>query len=242
MPEKQIALVSGGTRGIGAAISARLIKAEYEVIALYNQNEEQANNFKRETNVHILKCDVSHYDTCADTIENIQNEYGKISVLVNNAGITRDGFFHKMDRQMWSDVINTNLNGVFNLTHLIWPSMIENGYGRVINISSINGQTGQMGQANYSATKAAVLGFTRTLALEGARRGVTVNAVAPGYIETDMMASIPEKVLDKIIAKIPIGRLGKADEIARCVEFLADPASSFITGSTLTANGAQHLV
>lgn len=242
MQVKQNAVISGGTRGIGAAISERLSKSGYNVIALYNINQARAEEFTAKTKIQSIKCDVSDYDVCKTVIQKINADHGPVTTLVNNAGITRDKLFHKMDRTMWADVVNTNLNGVFNLTHVTWPNMMNSEYGRVINISSINGQTGQIGQANYSATKAAVLGLTRTLALEGARYGITVNAVAPGYIDTDMVAGVPEHILEKIKSKIPVGRLGQADEIARCVEFLADEKSGFITGSTITANGAQHLI
>ena len=233
------ALVTGGSRGIGAAISVALKEAGYNVAANYAGNDEAAAKFTAETGIKTYKWSVADYDACASGIAKVEAELGPIDVLVNSAGITRDAPFHKMSREQWNDVINTNLNGVFNMTHPVWPGMRERKFGRVITISSINGQKGQFGQANYSASKAGDLGFTRALAQEGARFGVTVNAICPGYIATDMVMAVPEKVRESIIAQIPVGRLGEAAEIARCVVFLASDDAGFITGSTISANGGQ---
>ena len=233
------ALVTGGSRGIGAAISVALKEAGYQVAANYAGNDEAAAKFTAETGIKTYKWSVADYDACASGIAKVEAELGPIDVLVNNAGITRDAPFHKMSREQWNDVINTNLNGVFNMTHPVWPGMRERKFGRVITISSINGQKGQFGQANYSASKAGDLGFTRALAQEGARFGVTVNAICPGYIATDMVMAVPEKVRESIVAQIPVGRLGEAAEIARCVVFLASDDAGFITGSTISANGGQ---
>ena len=233
------ALVTGGTRGIGAAI-AKALKAEgHRVVASYAGNDEKANAFKSETGIGVMKFNVADYEACQKAVAEIEGEHGPVEILVNNAGITRDGFFHKMTPQQWQEVIDTNLTGVFNITHCCWPKMREAKFGRVVTISSINGQKGQAGQANYSAAKAGDIGFTRALAQEGARAGITVNVVAPGYINTDMMATIPEKVMEGIVGNIPVGRLGEADEIARCVAFLASDDAGFITGSVLSANGGQ---
>lgn len=236
------ALVTGGTRGIGAAIAVGLRDAGYKVAANYAGNDEAAAKFKSETGIPVFKWSVADYDACADGIAKVEAEVGPVDVLVNNAGITRDGMFHKMTREQWREVIDTNLNGVFNMTHPLWIGMRDRKFGRVITISSINGQKGQMGQANYSAAKAGDLGFTKALAQEGARAGITVNAICPGYIATDMVMAVPEKVREGIIAQIPVGRLGEAAEIARCVVFLASDEAGFITGSTLTANGGQFVV
>ncbi|HHZ08970.1 MAG TPA: beta-ketoacyl-ACP reductase [Rhizobiales bacterium] len=234
------ALVTGGSRGIGAAISVALKEAGYKVAANYAGNDEAAQKFTAETGIRTYKWSVADYDACASGIAKVEAEVGPIDVLVNNAGITRDAPFHKMSREQWNEVINTNLNGVFNMTHPVWPGMRERKFGRVITISSINGQKGQFGQANYSASKAGDLGFTRALAQEGARFGITVNAICPGYIATDMVMAVPEKVRESIIAQIPVGRLGEATEIARCVVFLASDDAGFITGSTISANGGQY--
>ncbi|MCC0037711.1 MAG: acetoacetyl-CoA reductase [Brucellaceae bacterium] len=236
------ALVTGGSRGIGAAISIALKDAGYNVAANYAGNDEAAAKFKAETGIPVFKWSVADYDACADGIGKVEAEVGPIDVLVNNAGITRDAPFHKMTPEQWREVIDTNLSGVFNMTHPVWPGMRERKFGRVITISSINGQKGQFAQANYSAAKAGDLGFTKALAQEGARAGITVNAVCPGYIATDMVMAVPEKVREQIIAQIPVGRLGEADEIARCVVFLASDAAGFITGSTISANGGQFFV
>ena len=236
------ALVTGGSRGIGAAISTALKAAGYNVAATYAGNDEKAAAFKAETGIPVFKWDVASYDACKDGIAKVEAEVGPIDVLVNNAGITRDSMFHKMTPEMWNEVINTNLTGLFNMTHPVWTGMRDRKFGRVINISSINGQKGQMGQANYSAAKAGDLGFTKALAQEGARAGITVNAICPGYIATEMVMAVPEKVRESIIAQIPTGRLGEPDEIARCVVFLASDDAGFITGSTISANGGQFFV
>lgn len=234
------ALVTGGSRGIGAAISIALKEAGYTVAASYAGNDEAAGKFKDETGIPVYKWDVSDYDSCVEGIAKVEADLGPIDILVNNAGITRDGMFHKMSIDQWQAVINTNLNGLFNMTRPIWEGMRSRGFGRVINISSINGQKGQMGQTNYSAAKAGDIGFTRALAQEGAAKGITVNAICPGYIGTEMVRAIPQEVLDKrIIPQIPVGRLGEPEEIARCVVFLASDDAGFITGSTISANGGQ---
>ncbi|WP_159586243.1 acetoacetyl-CoA reductase [Chelativorans xinjiangense] len=235
------ALVTGGTRGIGAAISVGLKEAGYKVAANYAGNEEAAKRFTEETGIPAFRWSVADYGACAAGIAQVEAELGPVDVLVNNAGITRDAMFHKMTPEQWREVIDTNLSGVFNMTHPLWSGMRERQFGRVITISSINGQKGQMGQANYSAAKAGDLGFTKALAQEGARTGITVNAICPGYIATDMVMAVPEAVREKIIAQIPVGRLGEAAEIARCVVFLASDEAGFITGSTLTANGGQYI-
>ena len=237
----RVALVTGGSRGIGAAISVGLKNAGYQVAANYAGNDEAAQKFKAETGIPVFKWSVADYDACAAGIARVEAELGPVSVLVNNAGITRDAMFHKMTREQWNEVIGTNLNGVFNMTHPLWSGMRDRKYGRIITISSINGQKGQMGQANYSAAKAGDIGFTKALAQEGARAGITVNVVCPGYIATEMVMAVPEKVRESIIAQIPVGRLGQPEEIARCVVFLASEDAGFITGSTITANGAQYL-
>jgi acetoacetyl-CoA reductase len=233
-------IVTGGSRGIGAAISVALKEAGYKVAANYAGNDEAAQKFKAETGIPVYKWSVADYDACAAGIASVEADLGPVDILVNNAGITRDAPFHKMTREQWNDVIGTNLNGVFNMTHPLWNGMRERKFGRVITISSINGQKGQFAQANYSASKAGDLGFTKALAQEGARAGITVNAICPGYIATDMVMAVPEKVRESIIAQIPVGRLGEAAEIARCVVFLASDEAGFITGSTITANGGQY--
>lgn len=239
----RVALVTGGTRGIGAAISTALKKAGYKVAATYAGNDEAANAFKAETGISVYKWDVSSYEACAEGIAGVEADLGPIEVLVNNAGITRDAMFHKMTPQQWSEVINTNLTGLFNMTHPVWTGMRDRSFGRIINISSINGQKGQMGQVNYSAAKAGDLGFSKALAQEGAAKGITVNAICPGYIGTEMVRAVPEKVLnERIIPQIPVGRLGEPEEIARCVLFLASDDAGFITGSTISANGGQFVV
>jgi acetoacetyl-CoA reductase len=239
----RVALVTGGTRGIGAAISVALKEAGYSVAANYAGNDEAAAKFTEESGIKTYKWSVAEYDACAEGIAKVEADLGPVEVLVNNAGITRDAMFHRMTPRQWKEVIDTNLSGVFNMTHPIWPGMRERKYGRVINISSINGQKGQAGQANYSAAKAGDLGITKALAQEGARVGITVNAICPGYIGTEMVLAIDEKVLnERIIPQIPVGRLGEPEEIARCVVFLADDNAGFISGSTLSANGAQFVV
>jgi acetoacetyl-CoA reductase len=237
----RVALVTGGTRGIGAAISVALKAAGYRVAANFAGNEERARAFGEETGIRVLKWDVSSYQACSEGIAKVESELGPVEILVNNAGITRDAMFHKMTPDQWNEVIATNLTGLFNMTHHVWTGMRERSFGRIINISSINAQKGQMGQVNYSAAKAGDLGFTKALAQEGAARNITVNAICPGYIATDMVKAIPEAVLkERIIPQIPIGRLGEPEEIARCVVFLASDDAGFITGSTLAANGGQY--
>ncbi len=239
----RVALVTGGTRGIGAAISIALKEAGYRVAANYAGNEEKAKAFSEETGIPVFRWDVSDYQACVDGIANLEAKIGPIEILVNNAGITRDAMFHKMTPQQWNEVISTNLTGVFNMTHPVWSGMRDRNFGRVITISSINGQKGQMGQANYSAAKAGDLGFTKALAQEGAAKGITVNAICPGYIATEMVLAVPEKVLnERIIPQIPVGRLGQPEEIARIVVFLASNEAGFITGSTISANGGQFVV
>ena len=236
------ALVTGGSRGIGAAISKALKEAGYNVAANYAGNDEAAATFTAETGIKTYKWSVADYDACAAGIAQVEADLGPVEVLVNNAGITRDAPFHRMTREQWSDVMRTNLDGVFNMTHPLWNGMRERKFGRIVTISSINGQKGQFAQANYSAAKAGDLGFTKALAQEGARVGITVNAICPGYIGTDMVMAVPEKVRESIIAQIPVGRLGEAAEIARCVVFLVSDDAGFITGSTITANGGQYFI
>ena len=239
----KVAIVTGGSRGIGRAISEALKAAGYKVAANYAGNDEAANAFKQETGIPVYKWSVADYDACANGIKQVEADLGPVEILVNNAGITRDAMFHRLTKDQWDAVISTNLNGLFNMTHNVWPGMRERGFGRIINISSINGQKGQAGQVNYSAAKAGDIGFTKALAQEGAFKGITVNAICPGYIGTEMVRAIDEKVLnEKIIPQIPIGRLGEPEEIARCVVFLASDDAGFITGSTMTANGGQYLV
>ena len=238
----RVALVTGGSRGIGAAISIALKNAGYNVAANYAGNDEAAERFKAETGIPVYKWSVADYDACAAGIRQVEADLGPVDVLVNNAGITRDAMFHRMTPQQWKEVIDTNLSGVFNMTHPLWSGMRDSKFGRVITISSINGQKGQAGQANYSAAKAGDIGFTKALAQEGARAGITVNVIAPGYIGTEMVRAIDEKVLnERIIPQIPVGRLGEPEEVARCVVFLASDDAGFITGSTLTANGGQYI-
>jgi len=236
----RVALVTGGSRGIGAAISVALKEAGYRVAANYAGNDEAAGKFKAETGIPVYKWSVADYEACAEGIRQVEADLGPVEVLVNNAGITRDSMFHRMKPEQWNEVISTNLNGVFNMTHPIWPGMRDRKFGRVINISSVNGQKGQAGQANYSAAKAGDIGFTRALAQEGAKVGITVNAICPGYIGTEMVRAIDEKVLnERIIPQIPVGRLGEPEEIARCVVFLASDDAGFLTGSTISPNGGQ---
>lgn len=236
------ALVTGGTRGIGRAICLALKSAGYTVAANYAGNDAAAESFSKETGIAAYKWSVADYEACVSGIGRVELAHGPVDVLVNNAGITRDAPFHKMTPQQWREVIDTNLTGVFNMTHPVWNGMRERGFGRIITISSINGQKGQFAQANYSAAKAGDIGFTKSLAQEGARKGITVNAICPGYIATDMVMAVPEAVRNQIIDTIPVGRLGEPEEIARCVAFLASDDAGFITGATLTANGGQYLV
>ena len=237
----RVALVTGGTRGIGAAIARDLKKAGAKVVATYHGNDDAANAFKKETGIEVMKWDVANFDDCSVSVKRIEAEIGPIDILVNNAGITRDGFLHKMGEESWNEVIQTNLNSLFNMSRAVIEGMRARGYGRIISISSVNGQLGQAGQANYSAAKAGVIGFTRALARESASKGITVNAIAPGYIETDMVKAVPPTVLEKIIARIPVGRLGQPSEIARAVCFLAADEAGFITGETLSLNGGQRM-
>ena len=236
----RVALVTGGTRGIGAAIAKGLKDAGYNVAANFAGNDAAAAAFSEETGIPTFKWSVADYDACAAGMAEVEAALGPIEVLVNNAGITRDAPFHRMTREQWQEVIDTNLSGVFNMTHPIWPGMRERKFGRIITISSINGQKGQFAQVNYAASKAGDLGLTKSLAQEGARFGITANAVCPGYIATEMVMAVPEKVRDSIVAAIPAGRLGEPEEIARCVTFLASDDAEFINGSTLSANGGQY--
>ena len=239
----RVALVTGGTRGIGAAIAKALKAADYRVAANFGGNDVAAKKFNAETGIPVFKWDVSSFEACRHGIKQVEAEVGPIEVLVNNAGITRDAPFHRMTPEQWSEVIGTNLGSLFNMTRPVWEGMRARKSGRVINISSINGQKGQFGQVNYSAAKAGDLGFTKALALEGARVGITVNAICPGYINTEMVQAVPKDVLEKsILPQIPIGRLGEPEEIARCVVFLASDDAGFITGSTLSANGGQVMI
>jgi acetoacetyl-CoA reductase len=237
----RVALITGGTRGIGRSISERLAREGYKVAANYAGNEEAAAKCAAELGISCFRWDVGDYDACAAGLEAVGKALGPVEVLVNNAGITRDATLHRMTRQQWDDVIRTDLTSAFNLCRLTIDGMRERNYGRIVNISSINGQKGQIGQVNYSAAKAGLIGFTKALALENAKKGITVNVVCPGYIDTEMVQAVPEKVLEGIIGTIPAGRLGKAEEIAACVAFLAGPDAGFITGATLTANGGQYI-
>ena len=238
----RVAVVTGGTRGIGAAVSKALQAAGYKVAASYAGNDAAAEKFKAETGIHVYKWDVSSYDACVAGLAQVAADLGPVEVLVNNAGITKDGMFHKMTPDQWYGVINTNLNSLFNMCRPVIDSMREKNFGRIVNISSINGQKGQMGQVNYSAAKAGDIGFTKALAQENAKKGITVNVICPGYIGTEMVMAVPKEVLDKnIIPQIPVGRLGQPEEIARCVVFLASDDAGFITGSTLSANGGQYM-
>jgi acetoacetyl-CoA reductase len=238
----RIAVVTGGTRGIGESISKALKAAGYTVAATYAGNDDAANKFKAETGIPVYKFDVSNYDACAAGVAAIEKELGHVDVLVNNAGITKDGFFHKMTLEQWNAVIGTNLNSLFNVTRPVINGMRERGFGRIIVISSINGQKGQAGQTNYSASKAGDIGFVKALAQESAGKGITVNAIAPGYIATEMVKAVDPEILKKnVISHIAVGRLGEPEEIARAVVFLASDDAGFITGSTLTINGGQYL-
>ena len=237
----RVALVTGGTRGIGEAISADLKNAGYNVVATYAGNEQSANEFTERTGIPTYKFDVSDYDACKGAVESIESDVGPIEVLVNNAGITRDGTMHRMDFEQWNTVIQTNLSSCFNMSRCVIEGMRERGFGRIVNIGSVNGQAGQYGQVNYAAAKSGIHGFTKALAQEGAAKGITVNAIAPGYVLTDMVKAVPEKVLEKIIATIPVGRLGDPHDIARGVLFLVSDEAGFITGSTVDINGGQHM-
>lgn len=237
----RVALVTGGTRGIGAAISVGLKKAGFKVAANYGGNDAAANAFRDETGIAVFKWDVCNFESCAEGIAKVEAELGPIDVLVNNAGITRDATLHRMSKEKWREVISTDLDSVFNMCRNVIEGMRARNYGRIISISSINGQKGQVGQTNYSAAKAGVIGFTKALAQENASKGITVNVVCPGYINTDMMKDLRPDVLKGIIDTIPSGRLGEPEEIADGVVYLADEKAGFITGSTLTINGAQYI-
>jgi len=237
----RVAIVTGGTRGIGEAISVALKNMGVTVAANYMGNDERAKAFTDRTGIKSYKWDVSDFESCQAGVRQVESELGPVDILVNNAGITRDATMRKMDHAKWQDVIDTNLGGCFNMAKAVFDGMTGRGYGRIVNIGSINGQAGQYGQVNYAAAKSGIHGFTKALAQEGAKFGVTVNAIAPGYIDTDMVAAVPDEVLQKIVARIPVGRLGRADEIARGVAFLCDENGGFVTGSTLSINGGQHM-
>jgi acetoacetyl-CoA reductase len=239
---QKIALVTGGPRGIGAGISLALKAAGYTVAANYATNHEAAQAFSNDTGISVYSWDVADFASCQDGVRRVTQDLGDISVLINNAGITRDMMFHKMPPEAWSAVIGTNLTSCYNLCSLIYPGMRERGYGRIVNISSVNAQLGQLGQVNYSAAKAGIIGLTRALAFEGAAKGVLVNAIAPGYINTDMVAAIPEAVKQKIIAQIPVGHLGEVSDVARTVLFLVSEDNQFLTGTTINVNGGQNRV
>ena len=238
----RVAVVTGGTRGIGAAISMELKRKGCRVAANYGGNDEAAQKFQVETGIPVFKFDVSDYAACEQGIGRITKDLGDVDILVNNAGITRDGVLHRMTKDNWDAVIRTNLDSVFNLTRLVIEGMRKRGFGRIISISSVNGRKGQLGQANYSAAKAGLLGFTKAVAQEGAAKGITCNVIAPGYINTEMVQAVPKDVLEaKILPQIPVGRLGSAEEIARCVAFLSADDAGFITGACLDANGGQYM-
>jgi acetoacetyl-CoA reductase len=238
----RVALVTGGTRGIGAAISKALKAAGYKVAANYGGNDEAASKFKAETGIAVFKWDVSSFEACNAGVKQVETEVGPVEVLVNNAGITRDAMFHRMTPEHWNAVIGTNLSSLFNMCRPVIEGMRSRKFGRIVNVSSINGQKGQMGQTNYSAAKAGDIGFTKALAQENAKVGITVNAICPGYINTEMVQAVPKDALEKnILPLIPVGRLGEPEEVARCVVFLASDDAGFITGSTMTVNGAQYV-
>ena len=237
----RVAVVTGGTRGIGEAISVGLKDAGYNVAAVYAGNDEKAREFTERTGIAAFKWDVSDFEACKAGIAKVEAELGPVEIVVNNAGITRDGVLHRMSFEQWNDVIATNLTSCFNMCRNVIDGMRERGFGRIVNIGSINGQAGQYGQVNYAAAKSGIHGFTKALAQEGAAKGITVNAIAPGYIDTDMVRAVPPNVLEKIVAKVPVGRLGKASEIARGVLFLVADEGGFVTGATLSINGGQHM-
>ncbi len=236
-----VAIVTGGTRGIGAAISIALKDTGHTVAANYAGNDDAAAKFTADTGIKSFKWDVGDFEACSAGIAAVEADLGGVGILVNNAGITKDAMLHKMTPEMWNDVVRVDLTSVFNMSRQVIEGMRERGFGRIVNISSINGQKGQMGQTNYSASKAGVIGFTKALAQETARKGITVNCIAPGYIDTDMVAAVPQPVLESIIAGIPVNRLGQADEIAHCVTFLCDEKAGFVTGATIAANGGQYI-
>jgi acetoacetyl-CoA reductase len=237
----RVAVVTGGTRGIGRSIAEALHGAGYKVAANYAGNAEAAQQFTKETGIRAYRFDVSKYDACVDGVKSIEADLGSVDVLVNNAGITRDAVLHRMKPEQWGEVIATNLTSCFNMCRVVIDGMRERSFGRIVNIGSINGQAGQYGQVNYAAAKSGIHGFTKALAQEGAPKGITVNAIAPGYIDTDMVRAVPPNVLEKIVARVPVGRLGAANEIARGVLFLVSDEGAFITGSTLSINGGQHM-
>jgi acetoacetyl-CoA reductase len=237
----RVAIVTGGTRGIGEAISVALKNAGYKVAANYMGNDDRAKAFSEKTGIAVYKWNVASFEECQAGVKKVEGDLGPVEIVVNNAGITRDGTMRKMARQGWDDVLDTNLGGCFNMCKAAWEGMLSRNFGRVVNIGSINGQAGQYGQVNYAAAKSGIHGFTKALAQEGAPKGVTVNAIAPGYIDTDMVAAVPADVLEKIKARIPVGRLGKAEEIARGVLFLVADDAGFVTGSTMSINGGQHM-
>ena len=238
---RRVAIVTGGTRGIGAAVSVALKEAGCEVIANYGRDDAKAQVFSSETGIATRKWDVAEFESCVAAANAIAREFGPVEIVVNNAGITRDATMRKMNRDAWDQVLDTNLGGCFNMCKAVWDSMVARNFGRIVNIGSINGQAGQYGQVNYAAAKSGIHGFTKALAQEGAGKGITVNAIAPGYIDTEMVSAVPAHVLEKIIARIPVGRLGQAREIARGVAFLVADDAGFITGSTLSINGGQHM-
>ena len=237
----RVAVVTGGTRGIGEAISVGLKDAGYKVAAVYAGNDEKAREFTDRTGIAAFKWDVSDFEACKAGIAKVEAELGPVEIVVNNAGITRDGVLHRMSFEQWNDVVATNLTSCFNMCRNVIDGMRERNFGRIVNIGSINGQAGQYGQVNYAAAKSGIHGFTKALAQEGAAKGITVNAIAPGYIDTDMVRAVPPNVLEKIVAKVPVGRLGKASEIARGVLFLVADEGGFVTGATLSINGGQHM-
>ena len=237
----RVAVVTGGTRGIGEAISLGLKDAGYKVAAVYAGNDEKAREFSERTGIAVFKWDVSNFEACKEGLGKVAAELGPVEIVVNNAGITRDGVLHRMSFEQWNDVVATNLTSCFNMCRNVIDGMRERGFGRIVNIGSINGQAGQYGQVNYAAAKSGIHGFTKALAQEGAAKGITVNAIAPGYINTEMVRAVPKPVLDKIVARVPVGRLGEASEIARGVLFLVADEAGFITGSTLSINGGQHM-
>ena len=237
----RVAIVTGGTRGIGEAVSAALKEAGYKVAANYCGNDERAKSFTEKTGIAAYKWDVASFEECASGVAKVVADLGPVDIVVNNAGITRDGTMRKMGRANWDEVLDTNLGGCFNMCKAVWDGMLARSFGRIVNIGSINGQAGQYGQVNYAAAKSGIHGFTKALSQEGAAKGITVNAIAPGYIDTDMVAAVPADVLEKIVARIPVKRLGKAHEIARGVLFLVHDDAGFITGSTMSINGGQHM-
>jgi acetoacetyl-CoA reductase len=238
----KVAIVTGGTRGIGRAISIELKSRGFNVAANYGGNDAAAQKFSEENGIPVFKWDVGDYEACAAGVQAVESQLGPVDVLINNAGITRDTVLHKMTPQQWREVIRVDLDSVFNMSRSVINGMRDRNYGRIVSISSLNGQKGQIGQCNYASAKAGIIGFSRTLAAENAKKGITVNVIAPGYIDTEMVQAVPEKVMQAIVSQIPIGRLGKAEEIAKCVAFLASDEIGFITGSTISANGGQYFV